>query len=86
LVDKHPEIEFLPGTKISQIPVPHPFIGRNIKELTIRGRFGVEILVIIRDEDGKQQQSIPYSDYYFTVHDKLVIMDGEKEVHSLQNL
>lgn len=86
LLDKHPEIEFLPGTRISQIPVPNSFIGRNIKELNIRQRFGVEILVIIREENGIQQQIMPYSNYYFTAHDKLVIMGGEKEVHTIQNL
>jgi CIC family chloride channel protein len=86
LLEKHPEFEFLPGTKIAQIPVPQTFIGRSIKELNIRQRYGVEILVITRDGEHAQNQIFPKPDYYFTVHDKLVVVGDDKSVQTLKNL
>ncbi|GAB4169753.1 MAG: chloride channel protein [Calditrichia bacterium] len=86
LLEKNKEIEFLPGTKIVQIPIPGDFAGKSIRELNIRRRFGVEILVILRNEGGIRQQIMPHSDYIFTASDYMIVMGNEKEIKAIQHL
>ncbi len=73
------DITFLEGYVITEIPVPNSFIGRSIRELGIRSKFGVDVLTIKKKSNsGEEIKAIPQANYTFTEND-LLIVAGEKE-------
>ncbi len=71
-IDSH--IHFMEGYAITEIPVPHDFIGKSIKDLNIRAKYGVDILLIRNNtEAGSKIKAIPNPDYIFSINDSIVI-------------
>ncbi len=67
-------VHFMEGYAISEIPVPKMFIGKSIRSMEIRGRFGVDVLLIRNNaSEGPKIKAIPDPDYVFSYNDSLVI-------------
>ncbi len=71
-IDRH--VHFMEGYAITEIPVPRNFLGKSIKDLEIRKKYGVDIL-LIRSNTGvtSQIKAIPNPDYVFSIDDSIVI-------------
>jgi hypothetical protein len=65
------------GAVIAEIPTPPSFAERTIKELEIRRRFGVSILMIKREHAGDGEKTLdasPTADYVFQPGDIMLVM------------
>ena len=69
------------GTQLVEIPVPLRFIGRSLRDLDVRSRYGVTILMI-RHADGSVTAA-PDADYTFGGGDILIALGGDAEMERL---
>ncbi|MFQ5551973.1 MAG: chloride channel protein, partial [Gemmatimonadales bacterium] len=69
------------GTQLVEIPVPGVFVGRSLRDLDVRSRHGVTILMI-RRADGSVTAA-PDADYTFGSGDILIVFGGDAEMERL---
>ena len=50
--EEQPQVHFMEGYSISEIKVPRSFINKSIRELNIRVKYGVEVLI---DKDKRKK-------------------------------
>ncbi|RMH77065.1 MAG: CBS domain-containing protein, partial [Calditrichaeota bacterium] len=79
---KERQIELAEGYSLVEIDPPDGFIGKSIKQLNIRARYGVEVILIrkpLDDQKGipNRPGAIPSPDYVIQPGDRLLVM-GEK--------
>lgn len=80
------EVQFMEGYSISEIPIPLNFVGRSIKGLKIRSRFGVDVLTIKTvSESGQDIKAIPNADYVFQPNDVLVVAGEMEKIQILKS-
>ncbi len=67
-------VHFMEGYSMTEAAVPKVFLGKSIKELDIRAKYGVDILLIRSNTDqGSKIKAIPNPDYKFSYNDSIVI-------------
>ena len=85
--DEEPEVRFLEGYVISEISPPDSFIGKSIKQLNIRAKFGVDVLSIKSKIKKKEiVQAIPSPDHVINRNDTLVVAGEISNINLLKNL
>ena len=85
--DDEPEVRFLEGYAISEIPTPKTFIGKSIKQLNIRVKYGVDVLAIKTKFKKKEKvKTIPSPDYIINENDILVVAGEIGHINKLKNL
>lgn len=68
------DVHFIEGHAISEIPAPKKFIGKSIKELNIRAKYGVDVILIRSNTgSGSKVKAIPSPDYIITFNDSLIV-------------
>jgi len=78
---------FMEGYSIVEIPVPKIFIGKSIRELDIRKKYGVDVLSIkmgIKSEI--KIKAIPNPNHIFTEEQAIIIAGEIKNINLLRNL
>ena len=81
--DEEKHIHFMEGYSISEIIPPKSFIGKSIKELNIRAKYGIDILSIKSNEKVK---AIPNPDHVISENDLLVCAGEIKNITLIKNL
>ena len=80
-------IHFMEGYSIVEISPPKSFIGKSIRELDIRSKYGVDVLSI---KVGKKSdvivKAIPSPDHVFTEDETLIIAGEIKKINVLRHL
>jgi CIC family chloride channel protein len=85
--EETPQVHFMEGYKINEISPPKSFIGKSIRELNIRARYGVDVLSIKTIEKrGEKIKAIPNPDYIIQEDDLLVIAGEIKSINVLKHL
>jgi len=85
--DEEPEVRFMEGYSISEIPPPKSFIGKSIKQLNIRAKYGVDVLSIKTKIKKKEKvKAIPSPDYVINENDTLVVAGENRNINLLKNL
>ena len=80
-------IHFIEGYSISEVKAPESFIGKSIKEINIRAKFGVDVLSIKTHKKGHSTiKAIPNPDYIFRNNDTLVIAGEIKNINQIKRL
>ncbi len=81
------EVHFMEGYSLTEIPVPEQFIGKSIKELNIRARYGVDVL-LIRDNSlsGSKIKAMASPDYVFSYSDSIVVSGEIGKINLLKQL
>jgi len=80
------DIHFMEGYAMTEIPVPKSFVGKSIKNLDIRAKFGVDIILIRNNDDkGSMVKAIPSPDYEFSFKDSIVIAGEIKNLNLLKS-
>lgn len=73
------DVHFLEGYIITEIAVPKEFIGKTIKELDIRSKYGVDIISIkCPSQKSNDIKAIPSADHKF-IDAEVIIVAGEAE-------
>ena len=82
--EKH--VHFFEGYSIAEIAPPKNFIGKSIRHLNIRAKYGVDVLSVkTKQKRGELIRAIPNSDYVITKEDTLVIAGEIKNINFLRN-
>jgi len=80
-------IHFMEGYSIVEISPPKSFIGKSIRDLDIRSKYGVDVLSI---KVGKKSdvivKAIPSPDHVFTEDETLIIAGEIKKINVLRHL
>ncbi|MCZ6702057.1 MAG: chloride channel protein, partial [Ignavibacteria bacterium] len=85
--DAKPQIHFMEGYSINEIKPPISFIGRSIRELNIRAKYGVDVLSVkTKQKFGEKIKAIPNPDYIIREEDTLVIAGEIKHINALRQL
>jgi len=80
-------IHFMEGYSLAEVKVPDSFIGKSIKELNIRAKYGVDVLSIKSNQkSGLNINAIPNPDYIFKDIDSIVIAGEIKKINQIKSL
>ncbi|MBN2041264.1 MAG: chloride channel protein [Spirochaetes bacterium] len=81
------DVHFTEGHAIVEIPPPVNFIGKSIKELNIRAKYGVDVILIRSNtEQGSKIKAIPSPDYIISFNDSLVIAGEIGKINMLKSM
>lgn len=89
-VSKEREIELAEGYRLVEIDPPDGFVGKSLKELNARARYGIEV-ILIRQESSDSRGlpnrpgRIPTPDYRIQHTDKLLVMAEAKNLKYLRS-
>ncbi len=89
-VSKDRTVELAEGYSLVEIEPPDGFIGRSIRNLNIRQRYGIEVILIRKptmDNEGftTRPGALPMPDYVIKPGDKLLVMGRKKDVAALRH-
>lgn len=84
---EQPQISFMEGYSIAEIASPKTFIGKSLRQLEIRAKYGIEVLSIKTRERGEEKiKAIPGSDYVIKETDILIIAGEIKNINMIKNI
>jgi chloride channel protein, CIC family len=84
---EQPQISFMEGYSIAEITPPKTFIGKSLRQLDIRAKYGIEVLSVKTKEKGEDKiKAIPGSDYVINSTDILVIAGEIKNISLIRNI
>jgi trk system potassium uptake protein TrkA len=81
-------LECLPlmsGISIQEIAPPDKFIGRSLKELDLRNKYGMQVIAI-RELVPERTVYVPRADFVIKDSDVLIVMGDEKKLEKLSSL
>lgn len=81
-------LEYLPlksGLGIQEIAPPEKFIGKSLKDLDLRNKYGVQVIVI-KEIIPEKTTFIPKADFVIKDSDVLVIIGEEKQLEKINAL
>ncbi len=85
--DENEELHFLEDYSILQMKVPKTFVGKSIRELGIRAKYGVDILSVKTHNKNREMiKAIPNPDYVFQENDAIIIAGEQRNINILRNL
>jgi K+/H+ antiporter YhaU regulatory subunit KhtT len=70
-------VKIIDGQVMSEIEIPAEFIDKTLRELSLRNRFGVEVVLIKQKSDKKEDKTdivFPNPDYRFKPGDSILIL------------
>ncbi|RMG62622.1 MAG: CBS domain-containing protein [Calditrichaeota bacterium] len=86
VVEKLHTVPFLDGYAIAEIPVPMSFVGKSLRSLNLRPRYGVNVLLIKRQLPGGEfREIVPRPEEVLQMGDVLIAMGKQKDLRVLQN-
>lgn len=85
LLDKVQSVDFLGDYMMADVPVPPSFVGKSIKEIHLRARYGVHLLMIKRENSNHDlQQFIPEPTEQLKEGDRLVLLGKQKDIDKIK--
>ncbi len=78
-------LPLLSGISIQEIAPPEKFIGKSLKELDLRNKFGVQVIAI-RELIPERTVYVPKADFVIKDSDILIVMGDEKKLEKLMSL
>jgi len=84
---EQPQISFMEGYSIAEVSPPKSFVGKSLRQLDIRAKYGIEVLSVKTNEKGVEKiKAIPGSDYIIKETDTLVIAGEIKNINFIRNI
>jgi trk system potassium uptake protein TrkA len=80
-------LEYLPlvsGLRVQEIAAPEKFIGKSLKELDLRNKYGIQVMAI-KEIIPEQTTFIPKADFVIKDSDILIIMGEEAQLKKLDS-
>lgn len=81
-------LEYLPlisGFEIQEIAPPEKFIGKSIRELDLRNKYGIQVIAI-KELIPEKTTFIPKADFVIKDSDILIIMGEEKQLAKINSI
>jgi CIC family chloride channel protein len=86
-IQEDESVYFIEGYSISEITPPQSFIGKSIRDLNIRAKYGVDVLSIkTKVLRGREVKAIPNPNYVIGEDDTLVIAGEIKNINKLKGM
>ncbi len=87
-LDKTTQLDILPGYVLTEIPAPRSFVGKTLRQLQVRNRYGAEVLLVKRSADGLSGDGDtstlqPSADYRIHAGDALVLFGPQDKLKEL---
>jgi hypothetical protein len=78
-------VEILRGIFISQIETPMHFTGKKLKELNLRKKYNIEIVLVLRElgDEGENSEIFPSADTILNEGDKILLMGNQRDIKKL---
>ncbi|MFQ5864245.1 MAG: chloride channel protein [bacterium] len=87
---KFKSVEVLDGHILCEIEIPGKFVNKTLRELNLRSRFGIDVVLIKQNYDAekneKQNVIPPKPDYRFRFGDSILIMGSQASLNDIQKL
>ncbi|HHB77890.1 MAG TPA: CBS domain-containing protein [Saprospiraceae bacterium] len=81
---KFRQLKMIDGEVLCEVEVPGKYIGKNLSELDLRHKYGIEVILIKQNYDEETNESekvfVPNPEYRFAHGDKLLIVGSQEEV------
>jgi len=81
---KFRQLKMMDGEILCEAEVPGKYVGKNLSELDLRHKYGVEVILIKQNYDPDTKESekvfVPNPEYRFSYGDKLLIVGAQNEV------
>ena len=76
------------GYVVQEIPAPRSFVGRTLRELDLRARYGVQVIFIRTREspDGTSNLNVPTAESRVRAMDTLLVAGPKQAADALQML
>ncbi len=88
-IHKFKKIEIIDGQILSEIEIPGEFVNKTLKELNLRNRYGVEVVLIKQsyNAEKKERENIvpPSAEYRFQFGDSILILGPKTIFEDLKN-
>ena len=85
--EDEPTMHFMEGYSIAEISPPKYFVGKSIRDLNIRAKYGVDVLSVkIKDKKGVKVKAIPSPDFIFGEEDTMVVAGEIRNINLIKNL
>jgi trk system potassium uptake protein TrkA len=81
-------LECLPlmsGVSIQEIAPPEKFIGKSLKDLDLRNKYGIQVIAV-RELVPERTVYVPKADFVIKDSDVLIVMGDEKKLEKLMSL
>jgi len=78
-------LPLLSGISIQEIAPPEKFIGKSLKELDLRNKFGIQVIAV-RELVPERTVYVPRADFVVKDSDVLIVMGDEKKLEKLNSL
>jgi len=86
LLDKIQTVDIIDGYVMAEIPIPSSLVGKSIRELDFRAKYGAHILMIKRKTDANQlNQIVPTPNETLQQGDLLVVMGSKKSIEIIKH-
>ncbi len=81
------DVHFTEGHAITEIAAPKNFVGKSIKILNIRAKYGVDVILIRNNtEQSSKIKAIPNPDYIISFNDSLVVAGEIGKINILKSM
>ena len=78
------------GEILAEVEVPGEFVGKNLSELDLRHKYGIEVILIKQNFDSETKEAekvfVPKPEYTFDYGDRLLIVGSEEDVDRFEKL
>ncbi len=78
-------LPLLSGISIQEIAPPEKFIGKTLRELDLRNKFGIQVIAV-RELVPERTVYVPRADFVVKDSDVLIVMGDEKKLEKLNSL
>jgi len=78
-------LPLMSGVSIQEIAPPEKFIGKSLRELDLRNKFGIQVIAI-RELVPERTVYVPKADFVLKDSDVLIVMGDEKKLEKLTAL
>ncbi len=87
LLDRAKTLEFVDGYALAEIPCPGEFVHKSIRELDLRARYNIQVIMIKRPGPRQKEVTlVPNPSEVLQVGDRLIVVGPEKAVEKVKNM
>jgi len=88
--DKFKQVKMSNGQVLMELEIPGTMVGKTLKELDLRNKYGIEVILIKQnyDPDKKEKKNVmtPKPGYRFKYNDVILVMTEEENVKKLKKI
>jgi len=79
------QVQLIDGKVMSEIEIPSEFINKSLRELNLRHRFGVEVVLIKKSSKSEAERDVvfPDPDYRFQSGDSILILGSPQDLQNV---